>query len=82
MSGPYDINPKIPQEPDKIWAAVRKQLPRADQGEFLFRPRYIYSGKKANVRIAYPGFLTWLKFVDPDGSRAGQLRRAPELLSG
>ena len=36
MSGPYDINPKIPQEPDKIWAAVRKQLPRADQGEFLF----------------------------------------------
>jgi predicted neutral ceramidase superfamily lipid hydrolase len=45
MSGPYDINPKTPQEPDKIWAAVRKQLPRADQGEFLFRPRYIYSGK-------------------------------------
>src|SRR5262249_32871115 len=41
-----------------------KQLPRANKDEFLVRPPYVFSGK--NVRIAYPGFLTWLKFVDPD----------------
>ena len=64
MTDPYRINPKIPQDPDTIWAVAKKLLPGRKRDEFLIRPRYIYSGK--NIRIAYPGFLTWLKFVDPD----------------
>jgi hypothetical protein len=64
MTDPYRINPKIPQDPDRIWAVAKKLLPGRERDEFLIRPRYVYSGK--NIRIAYPGFLTWLKFVDPD----------------
>jgi hypothetical protein len=64
MTDPYRINPKIPQDPDTIWAVAKKLLPGRKRDEFLIRPRYVYSGK--NIRIAYPGFLTWLKFVDPD----------------
>jgi hypothetical protein len=64
MTDPYLINSKIPQDPDKIWAVAKKRLPGRNQNEFLYRPRYVFSGK--NVRIAYPGFLTWLKFIDPD----------------
>jgi hypothetical protein len=68
MTDPYRINPKISQDPDTIWAVAKKLLPGRKRDEFLIRPRYVYSGK--NIRIAYPGFLTWLKFVDPD--RAGE----------
>jgi len=64
MAGKYDVNPKIPQNEEKIWAVVKKVQPRADRNDFLVRPRYVHSG--SNVRIAYPGFLTWLKFVDPE----------------
>jgi hypothetical protein len=66
MSRTYDINQKLPQKPDQIWAVVKKKHPRADRKEYLVRPRYLYSGKNNHVRIAYPGFFAWLKFVDPD----------------
>jgi hypothetical protein len=81
MSGPSDINPKIPQEPDKIWAAVRKQLPRADQGEFLFRPHQMERDEPvifrqlANIpelKAKYNPFRKWKESGDNSDE---QLRR-------
>jgi hypothetical protein len=66
MPNPYDVNSRISRDPDRIWAAARKVLPGRDRDELLVRPRYIFITK--TLRIAYPGFLTWLKFVDPDRS--------------
>lgn len=63
MSGPYDIDPKISQDENVIWAVALKKTPERDRNAFLARPPFVYFG--SNLRIAYPGFLTWLKFFDP-----------------
>jgi hypothetical protein len=64
MSGPYDIDPKISQDEDVIWACALKKTPERDRNAFLTRPPFVFFGR--NIRIAYPGFLTWLKFFDPN----------------
>jgi hypothetical protein len=46
-----------------IWAMALKKTPARDRNAFLARPPFIYFG--SNLRIAYPGFLAWLKFFDP-----------------
>jgi hypothetical protein len=71
MSGPYDIDPKISLDEDVIWAVAQKKTPARDRNAFLARPPFLYFGK--NLRIAYPGFLTWLKFFDPRRQGGGDL---------
>jgi hypothetical protein len=89
MSGPYDIDPKISQDEDAIWALALKKTPERDRNAFLARPPFVYFGR--NLRIAYPGFLTWLKFFDPNrqsgdlGKKVTDYRTARinyELLTG